>query len=38
LLVKVTGLRAKAWVNRERASSGVAYLADRIEAEATGRG
>jgi len=35
-LVKVTGLRAKPWVNKERGTSGVAYLADRIEADATG--
>jgi hypothetical protein len=34
-LVKVTRLRAKPWVNKERGSCGVAYLADRIEADAT---
>jgi hypothetical protein len=36
-LVKVTGLRAKPWVNKERGSAGVAYFADRIETEVTGR-
>jgi hypothetical protein len=35
-LVKVTRLRAKPWVNKEQGSAGVAYLADRIEADATG--
>ena len=35
--VKVTGLRAKPWVNKERGSAGVAYVADCIEADVTGR-
>jgi hypothetical protein len=37
-LVKITGLRARPWVNQERRTSGIAYLADRIEVDATGRG
>ena len=34
LAVKVTGLQAHAWMNKERASSGIAYLADCIEPDA----
>jgi hypothetical protein len=37
-LVRVTGLRARPWVNRQRGISGVAYLADRIEVDTAGRG
>jgi hypothetical protein len=34
LAVKVTGLQAHAWMNKERASSGITYLADCIEPDA----